>query len=83
MIACKDCIHCESATFGMPNWIVRLFGTPKENWRLAKCHLRPRVKIVHDWGNGYMKEAQDYDWCSVERQFGECGEDAKNFQPRE
>jgi hypothetical protein len=82
VIACKDCKHSVPADFGSPRWAVWLMGSSKDSWRLAKCELSTRIKTDTDWGNGTTSIKKEAMWCSVERLFGECGAEAKKFEPR-
>jgi hypothetical protein len=82
VIACKDCKHSVPADFGSPRWFVWLLGGSKESWNFAKCNLSVRVKTKTDWGNGTTKIEKDIMWCTIEREFGECGAEAKKFEPR-
>lgn len=83
MIACKDCKFAVPVEFGGGAWslLAKMFAND-ERWRYAKCELTKKTKKTIEYSIGNIKSETVMAYCDIERGHGDCGPEAKNFQPR-
>ena len=67
----KYCDECK--------WFQPCKGCKEYRWKLGKC-LSPNVKVVR--GEQLLSKNEGI-WASAEREYGNCGEEGKNFELKE
>ena len=80
LFSCKDCRH---STMSMVDRIFTLNGLVAVYDTNYKCSKFPEAKtIVDDIVLGPMKVKAKLPYCSIARRHGQCGLDAKYWQPK-
>ena len=79
---CKDCLHCKPAQLKLffINILPRKLGN-----EYAKCDAsfrRPEAPFLVDGTIEVLKGDEKYKYCSISREYGPCGEEAKLFEAK-
>ena len=77
---CKDCIHSHISPFAYLSYIFEL-KEPQSHWYKCSKTFKDEHEVA-DPVIGPKNVKPELSYCEIERKYGNCGPDAKNWVPK-